>query len=501
MLRSHLTVFPRPQEPPVAHPRTPLAERPTAPPPTTPSRTLALVVLCAGTLMTILDGSIVTVALPAIRDDLGFEAGQLSWAVNAYLVPFGGLLLLAGRLGDLLGRRRMFLYGTAVFTAASVLAGAATTPAVLIAGRFLQGVGSAMATAVSLGILVSLFREPGERGRAIAAFAFTGSVGASVGQVLGGVLTEAVSWHWIFFINVPIGIAVVVLALRAVPADRGTGPAAGADLAGGVLITSGLMLAILALVGTDSHGWTSARTLGTAAVAAVLLAAFFTRQAHARTPLLPLRLLRSREAGANLTQMLMVAALFAFQIVLALQLQNVLHFGAAKTGLAMLPAAVSIGVVSLGVSARLSARFGHRAVAVTGLLVLTVFLALLTRVPADADYATQVLPLLPLTGGFGLALPALSALAMSQARANDAGLVSGLFNTSQQVGAALGVAVLTTLAASRTEHLLADGHDAADALTRGYHLAYGVGAGLMITAALVALTVLRRVKTPASPAA
>ncbi|WP_263053836.1 MFS transporter [Streptomyces avicenniae] len=478
----------------MAHPGVPAAPpAPPAPPRTPrPSRALALAVLCAGTLMTILDGSIVTVALPAIRDDLGFGEAGLSWTVNAYLIPFGGLLLLAGRLGDLLGRRRMFLYGTALFTAASALAGAATSPAALLAGRFLQGVGSAMATAVSLGILVSLFREPGERGRAIAAFSFTGAVGASLGQVLGGVLTEAVGWHWIFFINLPIGAAVLALAVRAVPADRGSGLAAGADLIGALLITAGLMLGILTLVETDSQGWTSTRTLSTGAVAVALLAAFFARQATARTPLLPLRLFRSRVlVGANVTQMLMVAAMFSFQIVLALHLQTVLDLGAAGTGFAMLPAAAVIGVASLGASARLSARFGHRAVVVTGLLMLTALLVLLARVPADADYATRVLPPMLLTAGFGLAIPAVSALGMSGAREDDAGLVSGLFNTAQQVGAALGVAVLTTLAASRTEHLLADGQGRAAALTGGHQLAFGIGAALTATAALLALTVLR----------
>lgn len=461
------------------------------------SRALALGVLASGMLMIVLDGSIVTVAMPAIQDDLGFSPAGLSWVVNAYLIAFGSLLLLAGRLGDLLGRKRMFLAGTGVFTAASLLAGAATSPAVLIAARFLQGVGSAMAAAVSLGILVTLFTEPGERARAIAVFSFTGAAGASIGQVAGGLLTDALSWHWIFFINLPIGLAALALAVRVLPGDRGTegagrGLAARADVVGALLITAGLMLGIYTVVKVEQYGWVSAHTLGLGAVAAALTGAFVARQATAATPLMPLRIFRSRSvSGANVVQMLMVAALFSFQIVLALHLQRVLGYGAAETGLAMLPAALVIGAVSLGVSARLNARFGERNVLLTGLLLLVTLLVLLSRIPMDANYATDVLPLMPLAAGFGLALPALTSLGMSDAGEEDAGLASGLFNTTQQIGMAVGVAVLSTLAASRSERLLADGAATAEALTGGYHLAFGVGAGLLVTAFVVAYVVLR----------
>ncbi|NYI04715.1 MFS transporter [Allostreptomyces psammosilenae] len=457
------------------------------------SRWLALGVLATGMLMIILDGSIVTVAMPAIQSDLGFTPAGLSWVVNAYLIAFGSLLLLAGRLGDLIGRKRMFLHGVAVFTAASLLAGAATSPALLIAARFLQGVGSAMASAVSLGILVTLFTEPRERARAIAIFSFTGAAGASIGQVLGGVLTDALNWHWIFLINLPIGIAALAVAVPVLPAGRGLGLAAGADLLGAALVTSGLMLAIYTVVQVEQNGWTSAPTLGLGAVAAALLAAFVARQATARTPLMPLRILRSRSvAGANLVQVLMVAALFSFQVLVALYLQRVLGYGAAATGLAMLPAAVVIGAVSLGVSTRLNARFGERNVLLAGLVLLMGVLGLLARVPVRADYLTDLLPVMLLAAGFGLALPALTSLGMSGAGEDDAGLASGLFNTTQQIGMALGVAVLSTLAASRTERLLASGHGEAEALTSGYHLAFGVGAGLLVTAFVVAATVLRQ---------
>ncbi|MGW6897159.1 MFS transporter [Streptomyces sp. NBC_00624] len=468
-----------------------------APSPTTPaltirSRRLALGVIATGMLMIILDGSIVTVAMPAIQNDLGFTPAGLSWVVNAYLIAFGSLLLLAGRLGDLLGRKRMFLAGTAVFTVASLLAGLATTPALLIVARFLQGIGGAMASAVGLGILVTLFTEPRERARAIAVFSFTGAAGASIGQVLGGVLTDALSWHWIFFINLPIGLAALAVAVPVLPADRGLGLRAGADVIGAVLVTAGLMLAIYTVVKVEDHGWTSAHTLGLGAAAAVLLGAFIARQAGAGTPLLPLRILRSRTvAGANLVQLLMVAALFSFQILVALYLQKVLGYGSARTGLAMLPAAAVIGMVSLGISARLNARFGERRVLLAGLVLLVGVLGLLARVPVHAHYLTDLLPVMLLAAGFGLALPALTSLGMSDAKADDAGLASGLFNTTQQIGMAVGIALLSTLAASRTDELLAGGQSRAAALTGGYHLAFMVGAGFLVAAFLVALAVLR----------
>ncbi|MDX3229516.1 MFS transporter [Streptomyces sp. ME19-01-6] len=460
------------------------------------SRWLALGVIATGMLMVVLDGSIVTVAMPAIQDDLGFSSVGLSWVVNAYLIAFGSLLLLAGRLGDLIGRKRVFLAGVAVFTAASLLAAAATSPAVLIAARFLQGIGSAMASAVSLGILVTLFTEPRERARAIAVFSFTGAAGASIGQVLGGVLTDALNWHWIFFINLPIGLAALAIAVPVLPADRGLGLTAGADVIGALLVTAGLMLGIYTVVKVEEYGWTGAHTLGLGALSLLLLAAFVVRQATARTPLMPLRIFRSRSvAGANLIQVLMVAALFSFQILVALYLQKVLGYGAAETGLAMLPAAAVIGAVSLGVSARLNARFGERKVLLTGITLLIGTLGLLTRVPVHANYLTDLLPVMLLAAGFGLALPALTTLGMSGAKEDDAGLASGLFNTTQQIGMSLGVAVLSTLAASRSDGLLAQGKSQAEALTGGYHLAFTVGTGLLVATFVVAFTVL----TPPAP--
>ncbi|MFJ9517731.1 MFS transporter [Kitasatospora sp. NPDC101801] len=454
------------------------------------SRWFALAVLCAGMLMIILDGSIVTVALPAIQADLAFSPEDLTWTVNAYLIAFGGLLLLAGRLGDLLGRRRMFVAGLLIFTAASLLCGVADSQELLIGARFLQGIGGAMASAVSLGMIVTLFPEPGERGRAIGAFSFVGAAGASIGQVLGGVLTEAVGWNWIFFVNLPIGIAAVLLSVRVLAADGPARSLRGLDLPGAALVTAGLMTGVYAIVSIDRHGW-GALLLGGLAV--LLLTGFVLRQRQAAEPLLPLRLLRSRTvAGANLVQVLMVSALFGFQVLIALYLQNVLGYGAAATGFAMLPAALVIGTVSLLLSARLNARFGERAVLLGGLALLVAAIGLLTRLPVDASYPVHLLPTMLLAGGFGLAISALTSLAMADASPEDAGVSSGLFNTTQQVGGALGVAVLATLAGSRADSLLADGASAPAALTDGFRLAFGIGTGLLVLAFVLVAVLLRR---------
>ncbi|MGW6918815.1 DHA2 family efflux MFS transporter permease subunit [Kitasatospora sp. NPDC054939] len=462
------------------------------------SRMLALAVLCAGMLMVILDGSIVTVALPAIQQDLDFTPADLTWTVNAYLIAFGGLLLLAGRLGDLIGRKKVFVAGLAVFTAASLLCATATDQGLLIAARFLQGTGGAMASAVSLGMIVTLFPEPRERGRAIGAFGFVGAAGASIGQVLGGVLTEALDWHWIFLINLPLGLAAVLLAVRVLEDDRGPGLRAGTDALGAALITAALMLGIHTVVGTGEHGWASARTLVPGALAVLLLVGFVVRQAFAASPLLPLRMFRNRNvSGANAVQALMVSALFGFQILIALYLQNVLGYGAAATGLAMLPAALAIGTVSLGLSARLNARFGERTVLLAGLVLLIAALGLLTRLPADAHYAVHLLPTMLLAAGFGLAVSALTVLGMSGAGPADAGAASGLFNTTQQVGGALGVAVLSTLATGRTEALAAAGGSTAEALTGGFRLAFEIATGFLVLAFVLAALLLRPARAQA----
>src|SRR5216683_1082843 len=326
------------------------------------SRWLALIVLCTGMMMIILDGTIVTVALPTIQRDLGFSQSGLAWVVNAYLIAFGGLLLLAGRLGDLIGAKRVFMAGLVVFTAASVLCGVSGSQGMLIGARFAQGVGGAMASAVSLGMIVRMFPEPPQQAKAMGAYSFVGAGGASIGLVLGGVLTQALSWHWIFFVNAPIGIAAALAGARLLESDRGIGLREGADVAGALLVTVGLMLGVYAIVETTRYGGGSSRTLGTAAVALALLTGFVARQATAARPLLPLGVFRSRKiSGANLVQALAVAGAFGFQVLIPLYMQRVLGYGAAKTGLAMLPAAAVIGTLSVGVSARLNARFGERA--------------------------------------------------------------------------------------------------------------------------------------------
>jgi EmrB/QacA subfamily drug resistance transporter len=459
--------------------------------PSTRSPWLAASVLCAGVLMVILDGTIVTVALPSIQADLGLSPSGLAWVVNAYLVAFGGLLLLAGRLGDRYGGARVFVAGLVLFTLASLLCGMSATPAQLVAARFAQGVGGALASSVSLGMLVTLFDDPRDRARAIGAFSFVGAAGAAAGLALGGLLTQAVGWHWIFLVNVPVGLAATAVSLAVL--DRA--PSSGAvriDLLGAVLVTGGLMALVAAIVGTDRYGWLAPRTAGLALAAAVLLTGFAVRQVRGADPLLPVRVLRSPGvAAANVVQLLMVAALFGFQVLVALFLQQVLGYGAAETGLAMLPAALVIGAVSLVVSAPLIARFGERAVLGSGLVLLVATLGLLTRLPAHAHYAVDVLPVMLLAGGFGLALPALTSLAMSGATAEDAGLASGLFSTTQQVGGALGLAVMTSVAATRSGHLRGTGVDRLAALTGGFHAAFGIGTGLLVLALATALWTLR----------
>ena len=462
-------------------------------------RWIALVVLCAGMLMIILDQTIVNVALPTIQDDLGFSQSSLAWVVNAYLIPLGGLLLLAGRLGDLVGRNRVFLAGLALFTLASVLCGASQTEAMLIGARFVQGVGAALTSAVILGMIVTMFPAPREQAMAIGIYSFVASAGASIGLLAGGVITQAVNWHWIFFVNAPIGVAAAVLALRLLEPERGAGLGEGADAAGAALVTGALMIGVYAIVGTVDHGWVSAHTLVLGAIAAVLLAGFVARQATARRPLVPLRIFRSRNvSGANLVQALMVAGMLGMFFLATLYLQGVLGYDAVQTGAAFLPVSLGIGILSLGFSARLITRLGARAVLLPGLGLLVAGLLLLTRAPVAGDYVTDLLPSMLLLGiGAGIAFPALVTLAMSGATPEDAGLASGLVNTTQQVGSALGLAVLATLSASRTDHLLAQGESSASALVGGYHLAFAVAAGLLVAALVVAAVVLRSERAPA----
>jgi EmrB/QacA subfamily drug resistance transporter len=457
-------------------------------------RWVALVVLCAGMLMIILDATIVNVALPSIQTDLGFSQSSLAWVVNAYLITFGGLLLLAGRLGDLLGRKNIFMVGLAVFTSASLLCGVAQSQEVLIAARFIQGAGGAMTSAVILGMIVTTFPEPRDQAKAIGVYSFVASAGASIGLLAGGVLTEAINWHWIFFVNLPIGIATAFLASRLIDRDEGIGFGQGADVLGAVLITAALMLLVYTIVVPAAEdGWGASRTLGLGAVSLGLIAAFVARESRASNPLIPLRIFRSRiVAGANLVQVTMVAGLFGMFFLGALYLQRVLGYSPIGVGLAFLPVAVLIGTLSLGLSARLNMRFGAAATLIPGLGLIVLGLALFARAPIDASYASDILPVMVLLGiGAGLGFPSLMTLAMSGATRSDSGLASGLVNTSQQMGGALGLAVLATLSTTRTDNLLDAGESTGSALTGGYHLAFTIAAGLVVAGIFLAFALLR----------
>jgi len=461
----------------------------------------ALAVLSAGTLMIVLDGTIVNVALPSIQHDLGFSQAGLAWVVNAYLIAFGGLLLLTGRLGDLLGRRRILVAGLTAFSAASLLCGIADSAGVLVAARFVQGAAGAMVSAVALGMVIALYPEPRGRARAMGVYSFTQSAGGVLGLLAGGVLTQAINWHWIFFVNLPIGIAAALLSLRLLPDDRPAGGTPrslrGVDAPGAVLVTAALMLGVSTIVRTAGHGWTSTSTAVSGALSLALLAAFLLRQARAAQPLMPLRLFRSRiVSGANVVQALMVAGGFGFQFLTSLYLQRVLGYDPLEIGLAIAPTGVVIGVMSLALSARLGARFGQRAVLLPSLALFASGFLLLARAPsAHASYLTDVLPPILVFGvSFGLAMPSLMTLGMSDATPADSGLVSGVFNTAQQIGGALGLAVLASLAGARTDHRLAAGDPAPQALTSGYHLAFLAAAALLAAATVIAAVLLR---TPA----
>jgi EmrB/QacA subfamily drug resistance transporter len=461
------------------------------------SRWIAVYVLCVGVLMIVLDVTVVNVALPSIQNDLGFSQSSLAWVVNAYLIAFGGLLLLAGRLGDLIGRRSIFLIGLGVFTLASLVCGAAQSQEMLVAARFVQGLGGAMTSAVVLGMIVTMFPEPREQAKAIGVYGFVASAGGSIGLLAGGVLTESINWHWIFFVNIPIGIVTAVLAMRLIPRDEGIGFRQGADTPGAVLITSALMLAVYTIVKPAAEdGWGSTGALGFGALALALLAAFIAREATARTPLIPLRIFRSRNvSGANTVQALLVAGMFGMFFLGSLYLEQVLGYEPLEIGLAFLPATIIMGVLSLRYSELLITRFGARTVLMPGMALVAAALVVFAQAPVDGSYLADVFPVMILLGlGVGVSFPALMTLAMSGATPEDAGLASGLVNTTAQVGGALGLAILATVSATRTDTLLADGQASASALTGGYHLAFWIGASLVLAALVVTVAVIQAPK-------
>ena len=456
------------------------------------TRWLALYVLCLGSLMIVLDSTIVNVALPSIREDLGFSESSLAWVVNAYLLTYGGLLLLGGRLGDLYGQRRLFVFGITLFTVSSLACGLSTTEGFLVAARAVQGIGGAIASAVSLSLIMILFTETDERAKAMGFFGFVAAGGGSVGVVLGGLLTDALDWHWIFLVNVPIGVLVCALCVRLLPVPERAARTGRLDVPGAVTVTASLMLAVYAIVNGNQDGWTSAQTLGLLAVAAALLALFLAIEARVAAPLMPLRLFRLRNvATANAIGVLWAAAMFAWFFLSALYLQLVLGYSPLQVGLAFLPSTLIMGAFSIGLSAKLVMRFGIRPPLAVGLSVAAVGLLLFVRAPVDGNYVRDVLPSMILLGlGGGMAFNPVLLAAMNDVEPSEAGLASGVVNTSFMMGGALGLAVLASLAASRTSSLRDSGEGPLAALAGGYHTAFLVGALFALTAAALGTALL-----------
>ena len=462
---------------------------------TTDSRTrwLALYVLCLASLMIVLDVTIVGVALPSIREDLGFSETSLAWVVNGYLLTYGGFLLLGGRLGDLFGHRRLFIAGITTFTLASLACGLATTQWFLVAARSVQGVGGAVASAVSLSLMMGLFTEPAERAKAMGIFGFVASGGGSIGVLLGGILTDALSWHWIFLVNFPIGVVVVLLTLRLVPGAPPVAAERRLDVAGAITVTASLMLAVYAIVNGNHNGWTSAQTLGVLGAAVAVFGAFLAIESHVRAPLVPLRLFKLRNLStASGVGVLWSGAMFAWFFMAALYLQLVLGYSPLQIGLAFLPGNLIMGALSIGLSAKLVLRYGIRKPLATGLLLASAGLLLLVRAPVDGNFVADVLPSMILLGlGAGMAFNPVLLAAMGDVDPAEAGLASGVVNTSFMMGGAVGLAVLASAAASRTSALVDAGHDQVAALAGGYHLAFLLGAVFAAAAAVLGATLIR----------
>jgi len=456
------------------------------------TRWLALLVLCAGDLMIVLDGTIVNVALPSIRDDLGFSQTSLAWVVNAYLLTFGGFLLLGGRLGDLFGARRLFLIGITLFTLASLACGLANSQETLIGARAVQGLGGAIVSAVALALIMNMFTEPAERAKAMGVFGFVLSGGGTAGVLLGGVLTDALDWHWIFLVNIPVGIAVFALSVALVPSIRPQDASGRLDIAGAVTVTGALMLAVYAIVNGNETGWTSGETLGLLAVSVVLLGAFLVIEARVAAPLMPLSLFRIHSvSSANVVGVLMAAGMFAYFFFSALYLQQVLEYTPLEVGLAYLPSMLVWGGASL-YSDRIVMSRGIKPPLVGGLALMTIGLLLFARAPVDGDLLIDVLPAMVAIGlGAGIAFNPLLLAAMSGVGQDQAGLASGVVNTAFMMGGALGLAILASLAALRTDDLLAAGDGELVAINSGYHIAFLVGAMFVVAAAAVGALILR----------
>ncbi len=453
---------------------------------------LAFYVLCAGVLMIVLDTTIVNVALPSIKADLGFSETALAWVVNAYMLTYGGCLLLAGRLGDLLGHRRVFLIGLAAFTLASLACGLAQSQLMLVVARATQGLGGAVVSAVALSLIMDLFTGAADRARAMGIYGFVCAGGGSIGVLLGGLLTSTLSWHWIFLVNLPIGIAVALATLRLVPGTRK--PFEGRlDVAGAASVTLALTLAIYAVVHGNEAGWTSPATLGVLAVATALLVLFVGIESRVRSPLIPLDLFRHRNLSvASLIGVLWCAAMFAWFFLSALYMQQVLGYDPFRVGLAFLPANLVMAICSVSLSARLVMRFGIRRPLAAGLAMAAIGLALFARAPIDGRFAIDVLPAMMLLGlGAGIAFNPVLLAAMGDVAPDQSGLASGVVNTAFMMGGALGLAVLASLAAAETNALAGAGGSPLAALNGGYHRAFLAGAGAAASAALAGAWLLR----------
>ncbi|HEX5127756.1 MAG TPA: MFS transporter [Rhodocyclaceae bacterium] len=450
-------------------------------------RWLALYVLCAGVLMIVLDTTIVNVALPSIRVALGFSETSLVWVVNAYMLTFGGFLLLGGRLGDLYGHRKLFLLGLTLFTLASLACGLSNSQVLLISARAIQGLGGAVVSAVSLSLIMNMFTEPAERAKAMGVYGFVCAGGGSIGVLLGGLLTSTFSWHWIFLVNLPIGIVVYVLCRNLLPDGGGGLHAKRLDIAGAITVTASLMLAVYAVVNGNEAGWMSTQSLSMLGAAAALLALFLGIEGRVAAPLMPLGLFRLRNvATANIVGVLWAAAMFAWFFISALYMQLVLGYSALQVGLSFLPANLIMAGFSLGLSAKIVMRFGIRRPLAVGLLLAASGLALFARAPVNGSFIADVLPGMMLLGiGAGMAFNPVLLAAMSDVEPSESGLASGVVNTSFMMGGALGLAVLASLAAARTSSALASGAGQLTALDSGYQFAFVIGAIFAAAAGLL----------------
>ncbi|HET9254705.1 MAG TPA: MFS transporter [Pseudonocardiaceae bacterium] len=464
-------------------------------------RWLALLVLCLGDLMIVLDTTIVNVALPSIRADLGFSETSLAWVVNAYMLAFGGFLLLAGRMGDLFGHRRLFVIGLTVFTAASLVCGLAGSPEFLIGARAVQGLGGAIVSVIALSLIMTMFIEPAERAKAMGVIGFVIAGGGSIGVFLGGVLTDVLDWHWVFLVNIPIGVAVIALCLVLIPATARGDSAVRLDVAGSITVTAALMIAVYAIMDGNQAGWDSVQTILLLVIGAMLMAVFLLIESRVPSPLMPLGLFRLRGvATANVVGVLWAAAMFGWFFLSALYLQLVLGYSPLQVGLAFLPANLIMGGFSLGLSERLVLRWGIRAPLVTGMLLIATSLALFARAPVGGGYVPDVLPGMLLLGlGMGMALNPVLLAAMSEVEPGDAGLASGVANTSFMMGGALGLAVLVSLADARIAGLRGHGVERLTALTGGYHASFLVAAASAALAAVLSALLLRALPASIPP--